>query len=414
MFLAFDLGTTSFKAALFDPDFKRLSSASREISYQTRDIKVELSADTAVNAIKELIAEISPPENLRAVAFTSQAQTFTVLDSSGHPLTPFISWLDMRAVKLCESMRQEPVFTDYIEHSSTGKLLPAQQLCLVKFLEKELPEDARIVPLPSFFIKELTGKFVTDRNIAAMSGFYSLKHGNWWQDAINYCGLSEQQFPELLDLGESAGVTGAQAATYGFPQGIPVFPAGNDQTAVAYSADVHTHNGILIGLGTAQIAYLSSPELPPSSEKFFRGPYPGGRSYRMAVDGYGGNLISIFLQSEPELAGFPEFFKAAAEAPPSPGLEISLDESRNAISWQGSGNAAQRARKVLELSCARLSKLVKELAPDLDRREVLVSGGGARNTIWRELLSCAIDAPLTYTESDSLLGAAKIAGERMG
>ena len=411
MFLAFDLGTTSFKAALFDKAFNRLASASREICYQTRDIKVELAADTAIRAIRELIAKIAPPENLKAVAFTSQAQTFTVLDNSGQPLTPFISWLDMRAAKLCETMKLEPEFADYVEHSSTGALYPGQKLCLVKSIEKDIPREARIVPLPSFFIRELTGKFVTDRNIAAMSGFYSLKHGNWWQEAMEYCGLSEQQFPELLALGESAGLTAAQNG-YGLPPGIPVFPAGNDQTAVAYSADVHTHNGILIGLGTAQIAYLSSPELPPPSEKFFRGPYPGGKFYRMAVDGYGGNLISIFLQSEPELAGFPEFFKAAAAAPVAPGLKIMLDKTRNAISWQGSGTAVQRARKVLEYSCSRLAKLIKELAPDLKERELLVSGGGAKNAIWRELLSEAVEAPLTYTESDSLLGAAKIAALR--
>jgi sugar (pentulose or hexulose) kinase len=103
MYLALDLGSTHFKAGVFDSDLTACGRASHPIATRCEPggvVEVDAAAvrgglDAVVR--DALAAAGVPGQRLRALALTSQAQTFTLLDAGGEPRTPFLSWQDARA-----------------------------------------------------------------------------------------------------------------------------------------------------------------------------------------------------------------------------------------------------------------------------------------------------------------------------
>jgi len=416
MFLAIDLGTTNFKAAIFNPAMERLATASHQLTYLSRETKYELAVEEVDKALEQVIkgaidAAGIKNSDIKAVGITSQAQTVTVMDKNGNCKIPFISWLDVRAVETVEKMKQEPLFADIAEHSTFWQLLSGMMLCIIKNQMLHDPNliiaTDQLVPLPSYAIRSLTGRNITDANLSAMSTFYSLKYNDWWHDAIEYCGLKVDQLPELCHEGVP---TVELAERYGLPENIPVFSSGNDQTAGAYGAQVHKSDSVLITLGSAQVAYACYPEMPPPSTNIARGPYPGGRFYRMAVDSYGGSLISMIIEKMSEFSDFDSFFQLAAEADGTNScLKLNLDKKTNEISWDGHPeHPGEYALTVIDFISSNMAELVHRLKPDLSGTEIYCAGGGTKNRIWTEALEKKLAKKLTIIEADPLLGAARM------
>ena len=64
------------------------------------------------------------------------------------------------------------------------------QICILKYLLNENPKIARekikVIPLSAYLIMLLTGQCVSDNNIAAMSGLFSLKENNYSSFAVRF------------------------------------------------------------------------------------------------------------------------------------------------------------------------------------------------------------------------------------
>ena len=280
MILAIDFGSTSFKTGLYDRKLRQLGGGSAPVRYRyASGGRVELDVSVAEAALRRAL-----PKNLadiEAIAITSQAQTFTVLDRQGRPTRPFVSWQDGRAGAACARLKRK--LPDFAAHCSFADLLPALQVCQLHNAPARRGE--LVVKLPAYFVRLWIGEAVLDDNLAAMSGLYSLKLRDWWPAVTGPAHL-----PRVIPVGSIAGVT--RPNKFGLPVGIPVVLAGNDQTAGAYAAQLEKTDAALLTLGTAQVVYACCRRMPPATSGLVRGPYPGGLSYRMAVDGCGANLTN--------------------------------------------------------------------------------------------------------------------------
>lgn len=426
--LAIDLGSTSFKAAVFGPSLRLLGTGAAPLDYvYGAGGAVELQPATVDAAFRGAIRKALrgaglPAGTLRAVAITSQAQTFTVTDPKHHPRAPFISWRDLRARAACEALGRDAALRDLAAHASFPSLLPGMLLCQVRHLRDTRPKllagDVRILPLPAYCVARLCGRPACDANLAAMSGLYSMVRGGWWTAALDACGLTEARLPEVVPIGAVAGRTGGGAGAFGLPAGVPVILAGNDQTAGAYGAGVHERDALLITLGTCQVAYRAPAASPTAGRTTAAGPYPGDRWYAMAADSCGGDLINW---AKTVLAGCDtdaRFFAAAAKAPPgcrdlvfTPGDAHAEGAWRHLAPGQTAGDFA---RSVLEELVRRMARLVATLEGKAPAARLMVAGGGSRARVWTGMLAEALKRPLKPVSADPLLGAARMAREAVG
>ena len=428
MHLAIDLGSTEFKAAVFDGDLQRAGEGHHPVKHRFGSGgEVELPVTEARSAVKAAIraaltaADVNR-EAVQSIGITSQAQTFTILDASGIARTPFITWQDMRAEETCRAMVKSAELSDFGDHSSFGALLPVLQICLLKHLQQSDAEsigpDGLVVSLPTFFVRKWTGAFRIDENLAAMTGLYSLRDRRWWPEALAACRVDEAQLPEVGPIGCVAGNTGADALEYGLPEGVPVVLAGNDQTSGAYGAGIHESRALLITLGTAQAVYMCVRELPQPGENTVRGPYPGARFYSMAADSCGGSIVNWACQVL-SLCGSPkEFFTQAEKSSRGAnGLVFQPDLPSGKGRWENIAfrhTTADFARSIVESLVERMAGMVQSLGEDAQGRAVVAAGGGRRSRLWVELLAARLGTDIAAEDADPLVGAGRLALEAVG
>jgi xylulokinase len=423
MYLAIDLGSTSFKAAIFSSEMRRIGAGEGQVEHIYPDAgQVELPVENAVSAFREAVsnaianAKISP-DLITAIAITSQAQTFTIMNvETGECEIPFRSWQDERSTAVCQQVKNSPPWNNFIDNSGVSRLLPSLQPAMLLHMTRvegmKISANDRLMPLPSYIVYLLSGCYVTDNNIASMSGLYSMKTGTWWRDAVAECGLDIDNMPRLLNIGDIAGETGGNAIEFGLPAGIPIILAGNDQTAGAYGAEMPA-GGVLATLGTALVAYKVQDDMPVfiADDFALRGPYPGGNYYLLTTDNNCGNVINWAIQVLGYGDDYQDFFNTAFSAPVgSKGLEFTPDLSSACGSWQKisfNHTRADMARSVLESLSERTSKLINQLRTDKSL-PVYLAGGCIKSAGWVKMLAETINTEVIPVQADPLLGAAKM------
>jgi xylulokinase len=423
MILAIDLGSTSFKAAVFDAEQRRVGQGACILRYTYgAGGRVELDADHVVDAVRTAVGgalDRSDAACVTAVAITSQAQTFTITDSRFTPLMPFVSWMDTRGAAACGALAADLALAEVARHVSFPALLAGQQVCQVRRVRDTQPDllaDAhRVLLLPSWVTALLTGTAVCDTNLAAMSGLYSMVSGAWWPAALDACGLRASQLPALAGIGCPVGRTGGGAVDLGLPPGLPVVAAGNDQTAGAFGAGVHGTDALLITLGTCQVAYRAPAPAPRAERTVVAGPYPDGGWYALAADHCGGSLVNW---AETVLEGCEtdaRFFAAAAASPPGcHGVVFEPGASHDDHAWRNrrpEHTPGDLARAVIEALVRRMTGLVADVCGGTLPGTLLVAGGGSRAPLWVALQSDALGRDLVPTEADPLAGAARMAAQ---
>ena len=418
--LAVDLGSSRFKARVVDRNLRPLSDAATDVANVFGPGgRVEIAPAEVDRAVAEALARAlggAPDARPEAVVVTSQAQTFTVVNETGAPKRPFVSWMDSRARETAAELARLDAFATFAQHASFGAPLAGLTLCVLAHLVRADPTllsaGDRIAFLPTYVMERLCGVSAVDDNLAAMTGLYSLVLGDWWPAALERCGLRPGQLPRLLAVGSVVGRTTARAEAWGLPAGLPVISAGNDQTAGAYGCELHCDGSLLVTLGTAQVAYCTTPAMPASDPALFRGPYPGGLAYRAAVDEGGGSLVRWAGQV---LVGCGEpdgFFALASSAPPG-SSGVTFRGGR----WEGIGpeiGPGDLARSILEHIVAETAEIVRRVEPEPRGRRVLVAGGGSRQPLWLELLSRELGVHVVRTDADPPLGAARLGRELLG
>ena len=106
-FIAVDLGTTNINGAIYNKKMELLAMAGKKVVYQRQNEFVEFDAVIYFKEIMLLISECMRKTNYNFqhseiyLTLTGQAESFVLVDSSGVPLCPAVSWMDMRSKEEC-------------------------------------------------------------------------------------------------------------------------------------------------------------------------------------------------------------------------------------------------------------------------------------------------------------------------
>ena len=213
--LGIDMGTTSMKTAVFDHKGVKKADAVVEYDLLTPDINfVEVSCETYMRAIQkgmEKIADEGKVDTSRVttVGFSVQGETLCFLDEAGQPLRNAIVWMDNRADKEAEILRQQ--FGDELCYQVTGQVSfeacwPASKLLWVREHEPEVWKKLQhILLLEDYVIYLLTGKFVAEGSLLTSTEYWDIRTKKYWPEMLGFLGVDEKWLPEIRESGEVVG-----------------------------------------------------------------------------------------------------------------------------------------------------------------------------------------------------------------
>ncbi len=238
--LGIDAGTTTIKAALFDPVSGVLASASVDCpaSYQDAGI-AEIDMDRYWYACKKCILAISQSKgqalkNVGALCISSQGVTFVPIDRNGKELRRGIVYYDTRAATEAQALVDR--FGEERLFNTTGQpgisaLYEAPKLMWIREHEPEcFQEIYKLLLVHDYLVFRFTGELVCVPPLMSSSLLFDLKHRDWWHEMLDFIGLPEEKLPALQDSGSLIGtVMRDTAEETGIPESAVVTAGAIDQ-----------------------------------------------------------------------------------------------------------------------------------------------------------------------------------------
>jgi xylulokinase len=239
-----DIGTSSFKSAIWDFEGNRIAFAAAPLSISLNDgLRHEADSGQWLRAFEDccrrLGAEV-PLTAVEAVVISGNGPSLVPILGSGEwgvgsggfdrcvlPAAPARLWLDRRAVKAAE--RVSALVGGFVDASF---FLP--KALEIKTNEPQLYEKTKyFLGCPELLAFALTGEA---RTVFPSDGFE-----RWfWTDAIlERLGLDREKFPPFIRPGETFGSLAPQCAGhFGFKPDIPVISGGPDFFAAILGSGV--------------------------------------------------------------------------------------------------------------------------------------------------------------------------------
>ncbi|MDO8684658.1 MAG: FGGY family carbohydrate kinase [Armatimonadota bacterium] len=238
-YLGLDLGGTGAKAGVYDQSGKLLGfgRAACEPSVYS-DGRVEVPIEdvykAARKAARQAIAESGA--EIRALAISSQGQTFVSLDANDQPLHPAIIWYDSRASEQAIRMREKVVSSNPMPVIEAIATAPK-----IMWLKEHYPElmsrARRYLLLPDYFNYRLTGIAATDPSTATSTALYADDATDYSSEALAAVEIYESSLARIQPSGSAVGCVRPEAASdWGLSENTLVVIGSNDQYAGALGA----------------------------------------------------------------------------------------------------------------------------------------------------------------------------------
>ncbi|MBZ0280826.1 MAG: xylulokinase [Anaerolineae bacterium] len=444
--LGIDIGTSSVKAVLFDPETARITATAAHeypIHKPTPD-RAEQNPDdwwdATVMVVRQVMTNLKP-ESVVGIGFSGQMHGTVLVDAAGKPVHPAIIWADQRSGAECAELVAMVGAENY---ASTAGTLPAvgfmgATLLWLRKHQPDLLEKAHQVLLPKDYVRlKMTGNMLTDSSDAAGTGIFDVTKRAWADEIIRRTGLPESLFPVVIESGGLAGHLQPEAAALmGLPAGIRVAAGCADQPAQALGNGLITPGKASVTTGSGGQVFIP---LQPSGERVptdprlhvFNHAVPGMYYVLGAILSAG--LSLRWLRNLVGLEGVPDAYprlsaEAAQVAPGADGLIFlpylsgertpHMDSlARGAfIGLSAHHTRGHLARAVMEgvaFALRQTLEISRELGADAET--IIAAGGGAESDVWRQIQADVFGVPLQQTllTEQAGVGAALLGGMAAG
>ena len=403
-FLGIDLGTSYFKAGIYDDSGSLCGLGRVAVPKNTAVGRCELPVGSFKNALESCIGQAIAAAGIVAaditgVSYSSQANSFVLLDASFSPLTPLVLWPDGRAKGGCERQRRLAQHPEFLTKTGIG-ITPDGEWMLAKldWFQKHDPalwaRTEYVMTISDYLVYALTGRRAGDAGTASMTCLLDVCSGSWWPEALEIMSLKQEMLSEPLPIGTLAGVVNAQGASaFGLARGTRVYAGCLDHYAVAIGAGILGGSRISESTGTVLAAVGYKQGYSPRQGIITAPGLDAGHFFQLAFDGNGATAVEWYqknyapdktiLQLEEEARKVPAGCDGLAAKPRS-------DSYKGLEGFTGvkpEHTPAHFLRAIFESTAATLVGLVDLLDPDKQVTEIIPSGGGARNTLWLQIKS---------------------------
>ncbi|MEX0745537.1 MAG: FGGY-family carbohydrate kinase [Phycisphaeraceae bacterium] len=428
--LTFDLGTTLFKACLFDNDGRLLAVARLATPAdhpqagwsQIEPSRFDQTLHELVDQLRE--QDASACQRVGAICFATQTNSMLLLDEHDEPLTPIILWDDRRAEDFHEQLsvfEAEPGF-----HEQTGIPALSPQFALAKLLWLKQHEPAawrrarqwRLIG--DQLACRLTGRHVTEAGAAGLTGLLDIHQLQWRARAVAAAGLSDVALPTPMRAGADLGVIDRGLAdAWRLPRHCRVVLGCLDQYAGAIGAGNVEPGQLSETTGTvlATVSLSSAFDAAPGAGVFQGPAWCEGRWWRMCFGFVSANLLEALREAEPDRPSFAVLEAEAAAVPHgSAGLRLDPVKSQQAgrpvfEKLEAHHTRGHRVRAVYEGVARALQTQVASLTASHRPNAIHAVGGAARSTLWLQIKADTLQIPVSAidTAEPTSLGAAALA-----
>jgi len=432
-FLALDLGTSYLKAGLFDAD-GRLRAVARErvASHEPEPGWVEWPAEALWQAVvrqtRAVLAEggVGAGE-VGALSYSSQTNSFVLLDAAGEALTELILWPDARATAEAEELAAFAASQAFVETTGLPFYAPTFVPAKLLWLQRHRPElwrrTARVCLVSDYLAWRLTGRVVTDLGCSGLTGLLDVRAGGWWPPMLERVGLSAAMLPEPRRVGTLVGplLPGA-AAELGLEPATRLVVGTLDHYAGALAAGNTAPGRPSATIGTVLgVVQTAEAVRPGRGAGVCVGAHAlPGRYFEMCFCSVSANVLQWFRDTHYPDLSFGDLDVMGAGAPPgAAGLvaHVAPDTPDGSCSFGGERpqhRVGHYVRAIMEAAAwalrERMVALRGEPAP------VACLGGGARSDLWLQIVADVLDRPVERLacEEPTLLGAAMAAAVGVG
>ncbi len=406
--LGIDLGTGSVRAGLYASSGALLAAHEERVttSHPRPGWAEQPPFEVLAGLYRAAAAVTAGRPAPAALSVASTAVTAVAVGGDDLPIGAALLWMDTRAAaEAAEITRtQHPVLRGTGGQVSPEWMLP-KALWLARHDPSRYAAARRIVDVHDWVMFQLTGEWSLAQATVTAEWCYDPLTRGWpagLLDPLGLSGLLSGWSVPVLPPGAVAGRLTAQAAgSTGLPAGVPVVQGLMDSYAAALAADVYRPGRVAVSIGTSSSYLGLSPRaghdprlLGPVLDAFGPGTIAqqgGQTSAAAAVDWFSRQLTPGVPLSDLDA-------EAAAIGPGADGLwaidtwQGCRTPYRNPAArgmWGGLSLAHTRGhlfRATLE-SVAFGGRAVLETleAAGVDCRELVVTGGAARSSLWMQI-----------------------------
>lgn len=441
LLLGIDVSTTGVKALLIDSHGAIVASATTPLQLSTpyplwSEQHPHDWWQAAVNSIQQVVKKTDAAK-IAAIGLTGQMHGLVLLDEQGEVLRPAILWNDQRCAEQCDEIRASLGKERLVRISGNDALtgFTAPKILWVRKHEAEVYDRARQVLLPKDYLRyKLTNEYAMDKADGSGTLLFDLEKRGWSVDTLRANKIPAEWLPETFEGPEITGRVSREAAqATGLNEGTPVVAGGGDQAAQAVGVGAIRPGTLAVTLGTSGVVFAATdaPLIEPEGKLHAFCHAVPGRWHLMGVMLSAAGSLQWYHDALAPNVSFDELVGEASRiSPGSDGLlflpylageRTPHPDPLARGAWVGLTMRHSRGhltRAVLEGVAFGLKDifLLMQEAGVRSIDQVRVSGGGAKSSLWRQILADVLGTELVTvnTTEGAAYGAALLAGVTAG
>lgn len=426
VYLGIDLGTTGLKSLLVREDGRIAGAGYREYpisipapghaeqepAHWWRALKESLAEAMAVSGVRK--------EEIAGIGLSGQMHGMVLTDAAGAALCPAVIWCDQRSAGEAAMIRDR-IGTETLGKWTQNPVSVGFQICSLLWMRAHRPdiyEKTRHVLLPKDYIRFLlTDEYGTEPTDACSTLFYDCARRAWSREMTAAFDIDASLLPDAdhLPTEVHAGLTRRAAEELGLLAGIPVVYGGGDQPMQAIGNGILSPGEASVTLGTGGQIFV--PMSAPGYDPLLRThTFCHAEDQTWYVMGAILNCClaqNWFFDKVLLTHDFREMHALAGSVEPGCGglyfLPYLTGERTPHLNPEAKGmffgltlqhDRATMVRAVVEgishaLTDAMDCILGLTPAPAIDR--LILSGGGARSPLWRQMIADMLNRPIHTT-----------------
>ncbi len=450
--LGIDVSTTATKALLMDADGGVVGVAASEYAFEApRPLWSEqdprLFWEGSVQSIRQLLEQTQVnARDIAAIGLTGQMHGLTLLDQDGETLRPCILWNDQRTAAECAEITERVGRERVLQLTGNPVLtgFTAPKILWVRRHEPEVYRRVAHVLLPKDYVRyKLTGDWLSDVSDSSGTSLFDVGRRTWSEEMLRALDIPRAWLPEVTESPVASARVSAEASrATGLVAGTPVVGGAGDQAAQAVGTGIVREGTPSVTIGTSGVVFAVCDQYrvePSGRLHAFCHAVPGkwhlmgvmlsaAGSFRWYRDALGEHEKEIAKATNRDV--YDVLTEQAALAPTGCEGLLFLPYLSGERTPHADPNArgafvgltvrhtkAHLTRAVLEGVSYGLRDSVELIrALDVPTSQVRVSGGGARSTLWRQILADVLNADVATVNigEGAAFGAALLAGVGAG